>query len=141
MCYILGLDDRTVTKTPKYPFGKFAEFKNGRFWLNSETQELLYRKSKLICSYSGSNEWCHHMVCELIDLFSGASEFNYCFGSVRHEIKLPEYWEVNRDWVISWFDKAINSSWYKSATEIFDNIIYTIQNNVESQETTRLFGV
>ena len=49
----------------------------GKFTLSKPAQEILYRKKQVICSYSGCVEWGHNFFCELLDLYSGNSQYNY----------------------------------------------------------------
>lgn len=60
----------------------------------------------MICSYSGTDEWCNHMICELIDLYSGLSPFNHSLGTCKHENELSKYWSENTNGVINWFENS-----------------------------------
>ena len=113
------------------PFGKYAVFRDGKFYLNKEISELLHRKTELICSYSGADEQCNHMICELIDLYSGSSPFNYSLGTCNHENELSKYWSENANGVINWFEKISKHKWYQLVVSTFDNIIESIDNNVK----------
>lgn len=113
------------------PFGKYAVFSNGKFYLNEKISELLYRKTELICSYSGSNEWCNHMICELIDLYSGSSPFNYALNSCKHEEMIPKYWTSHSIEVVKWFEHSSKQEWYRIAVSTFNNIIESIINNTK----------
>lgn len=67
------------------PFGEYATFKNRFFKLNDKGIKIINDTSELICSYSGANQWCHHFICELLDLYSGSSKFSYSLGTCNHQ--------------------------------------------------------
>lgn len=98
----------------------------GRFYLTSEAQDIIYRKKGIICSYSGSNEWANHFACELIDLYSGASIYNYALGTIVHEKEIPEIWKTNKESVIDWITRSIDKPWGKAAFQLFDSVIDTL---------------
>ena len=79
----------------------------GVFALTNEASEIIYRKKEIICSYSGADEWCNHFVCELIDLYSGCSRYNYALGTIVHETEIPEIWKYNKDSVCDWVEKSM----------------------------------
>lgn len=100
----------------------------GVFKLTSEALEIIYRQKGIICSYSGADEWCNHFVCELIDLYSGSSVFNYALGQIKHEKEIPEIWKVNKDSVCRWVEKIANAEWGKKVFDIFLKIIDDLPN-------------
>ena len=104
----------------------YFDSENGRFYLTSEAQEIIYRKKGIICSYSGSNEWADHFACELIDLYSGSSKFNYSLGQIVHEIEIPIIWGKNKQSVIDWINKSKNENWGKACFKMFDMTIDTL---------------
>lgn len=77
------------------PFGEYANFENGFFKLNDKGTKIIHDTSELICSHWGANQWCHHFICELLDLYSGSSEFNSSLGTCKHQKELPQCW--NKD--------------------------------------------
>lgn len=103
----------------------YFDVEHGRFYLTSEAQEIIYREKDIISSYSGSNNWCNHFVCELIDLYSGASKYNYCIDSVVHEKSIPVLWkdEESKNGVIKWIDRIKDEEWGKHCFQMFKNII------------------
>lgn len=101
----------------------------GRFYLTNEAQEIIYRQKEIICSYSGSNEWANHFACELIDLYTGASQYNYALGTIIHEKEIPEIWKTNKESVIGWVNKFKDQAWAKSAFSAFDMVIDTLPGN------------
>ena len=76
----------------------------GRFALTDAAQEIIYREKQIICSYSGANEWCHHFVCELLDLYSGMSTYNYALGCYRHEDEIKKVYQIHKDSVCKWIE-------------------------------------
>lgn len=109
-------------------FGSYANYEEGSFRLTSEGSAILLN-SNLITSVSGADEWTHHHICELIDLYSGQSEFNHRFDAVHTEHDLRYYRRHHPDSVIRWFEKSRNTVWYKLAEESFDSLLRLIANN------------
>lgn len=91
----------------------YFETECGRFFLTSEAQEIIYRQKGIICSYSGSNEWLHHFTCEMLDLYTGASKYNYALGTTVHEKELPDIYKQNKDGVIEWIKGSLDKEWGK----------------------------
>ena len=100
----------------------YFDKENGRFYLNEEAQKIIYRDKNIICSYSGSNEWCNHYFCELIDLFSGSSKYNYSLGTTVHETEIPKIWKINKESVIKWMENNLEKDWFKRMVESFDKV-------------------
>jgi len=109
----------------KIKVSKYAYFdkENGYFYLTPEAQNIIYREKNIICSYSGSNEWCHHFICEMIDLYSGSSKYNYSFGSKVHETEIPKIFKTNKEYVNNWIDKIKDEDWGLKLFKMFDDII------------------
>lgn len=95
----------------------------GRFCLTSDAQEIIYHKKNIICSYSGSDEWANHFVCELIDLYSGCSQYNYALETTIHEKRIPEVWKIDKEIIIKWLNNMKDTDWGKATFNTFDNII------------------
>ena len=102
------------------------DIERGTFYLTSEAQEIVYRQKEIICSYSGSCEWANHFACELIDLYSGSSKYNYALGTISHETEIPKMWLSNKETVINWITSSKDKSWGKLAFAAFDMIIDTL---------------
>lgn len=109
----------------KIEINKYMGFdaENGRFYLTSEAQEIIYRQKNLICSYSGSNEWIHHFTCEMLDFFTGSSIYNYALGTIRHEKEMPEIFKTNKDAVINFINRTLSESWGIKMYKIIELII------------------
>lgn len=105
----------------------YFDKERGVFALTDEASEIIYRKKEIICSYSGADEWCNHFVCELIDLYSGSSKYNYALGTTVHETAIPEIWKENKDGVCEWVERSMNKEWGKRA---FDMLITVIDDLV-----------
>lgn len=101
----------------------FFDGEIGRFVLTDEAQDILHRS--VLYSHSGANEWCNHFVCELIDLYSGSSKYNYCLGQIEHEHRIPELWTINKEYIIRWLETNLNKDWFKNVIKVFD---FTIDN-------------
>jgi hypothetical protein len=101
----------------------------GRFFLTSEASEIIYRQKGLICSYSGSNEWIHHFTCEMLDLCSGASIYNYALGTIRHEEEIAKIFKTNREAVINFINKTTQEPWGKKMYELIEKIIDEVEAN------------
>lgn len=126
---VLGTDEIGDTFTAfTTPFGSYANYENGMFRLTSEGSAIILN-SKLIISVSGADEWTHHYICELIDLYSGQSEYNHCFGSIHTQRDLGHYWYKHPTAVIRWFEKYQNTEWYKLAETSFDSLLRMIADN------------
>jgi hypothetical protein len=106
----------------------YFDTESGYFYLNNETSEVIYREKGIICSYSGANEWCNHFMCELIDLFSGSSQYNYALGTTIHEKEIPKIWKDNKQSVIDWINKSKAKDWFKAAAKMFDEVIDNLPN-------------
>ena len=95
----------------------------GSFFLTNEAQEIIYRQEGLICSYSGSNEWVQHFVCELLDFYSGCSIYNYALGTYRHEDELPKIFNENKEAVIRFINRSLEEPWGKMTYKMIENMI------------------
>lgn len=105
----------------------YFDTERGYFYLTSEAQESIYRQKSLICSYSGSNEWINHFVCEMIDFCSGSSIYNYALGTVRHEKEIPEIFKTNKDAVISFIQKSTEKPWGQKMYKMIEMIIDEVE--------------
>lgn len=101
----------------------YFDKKRGKFCLTSEAQDIIYRQKWVICNYSGADEWCNHFVCELIDLYSGLSKYNYGVGTIVHEKEISNIWEQNKMSVCDWVKKTKDKAWGKRAFDMFVKII------------------
>lgn len=112
----------------KLKCGKYIEFdfNYGTFCLTDNASNIIYREKECICSYSGADEWCNHIFCQLIDLYSGSSPFNMALGTCEHETQIRHYWIENKDGVIYWLNKHKDSKWFKIACKTFDVIFENI---------------
>lgn len=95
----------------------------GRFALTGEAFKIIYNQKQIICSYSGADEWCNHFVCELIDLYSGSSVYNYALGTIKHETEIPEIFKQHKDAVFRWVEKSMKEEWGIKAFSMFEKII------------------
>ena len=93
-----------------------------RFELSKEAQELLYRKKQVICSYSGCTEWGHDFFCQLLDLYSGMSIYNYSLGCFKHKDEF-ERGQSHPEEVRGWIDRHKNDTWFLKAAEMLRKII------------------
>lgn len=130
---IIVNSDDTVTPEPKFMclFGDFAYFEDGSFKLNEEGIKILHDESKLITSYSGVNYWCNHFICELLDLYSGTSEYNYSLGTIQHQKEIAQGWNNNKDSIIQWFYTNSDKTWFILAEKSFDSFMINIRDNAD----------
>ena len=97
---------------------------DGWFTLSNKAQEILYRQKQLICSYSGCVEWGHNFFCELIDLYSGNSQYNYALGTYVHADEIDRmYKEGHSEEVINWVEKHKDDYWFSKAAAMLSSII------------------
>lgn len=96
---------------------------NGYFYLTSEASEMIYRQKNLICSYSGSNEWINHFVCEMLDFYTGDSIYNYALGTVNYEKDIPRIFKENKEKVIDFIKKTTEESSTRKMYKTIENII------------------
>jgi hypothetical protein len=114
-----------MAETKKIQMNRYVYFncEDGRFYLTQRAQEMIYHEKNLICSYSGSDEWCNHFTCEMIDFCSGASVYNYSLGTVKHEKEIPEILEQNREELIKWIEHSREMPWGKKCYDLIERII------------------
>jgi hypothetical protein len=105
----------------------YFDTESGRFFLTSETLEIVYRQKNLICSYSGANEWIHHFVCEMLDFCSGSSIYNYALGTIKHEEEISKIFKINKEAVIEFINKTIEESWSIKMYKLIENIIDEVE--------------
>lgn len=112
--------DKDRIKLSKYVY---FDKENGQFYLTSDAQHIIYREKNIICSYSGSNDWCNHFICEMIDLYSGSSQYNYAIGTTVHEKRIPEMIENGKkEEIVNWIEKIKDEEWGLKLFKMFDNI-------------------
>jgi hypothetical protein len=107
----------------------YFDTENGYFYLTSEASELIYRKKGLICSYSGANEWINHFVCEMIDFCSGSSIYNYALGTIHHEKEIPEIFKTNKEAVINFIKRSLETPWSVKMYQLIEKIIDEAEPN------------
>jgi hypothetical protein len=96
----------------------------GMFQATKKTSEILYHEKGIICSYSGIRSWSHHLFCQLLDLYSGRSEFNYSFGTVKFDRDIAAvYAKGYSDKVIEWVEKTKGEYWFTKAAAMFASIV------------------
>jgi len=105
--------------------GKYVVYnpEYGKFHLTSEASNTIYRKKELICSYSGADEWCNHLFCQFIDLFSGSSPYNYALGTCNHENEIPQILKENKDEedpIVRWINKQLIKKWWNNMVDAFE---------------------
>ncbi|MEG1725966.1 MAG: hypothetical protein RR313_11280 [Anaerovoracaceae bacterium] len=98
----------------------------GKFYLTNEASNIIYRKKNIICSYSGINDWANHFVCEMIDLYSGRSKYNYALGTVVHENGITELRRTDDKSLFEWVLSLTERDWSIAMFKAFDNIIDTL---------------
>lgn len=101
----------------------YFDIEREKFALSDEASKIIYRQKEIICSYSGANEWCHHFVCDLLDLYSGVSLYNHSIDSYKHEDRINEIAITNKDALINWIKDSINREWSKKVYSMIINII------------------
>lgn len=122
-------DNSSMLSKKEILIGKYVIFNDGLFLPNEKVSELLYTNTKLICSYSGVTEWCNHVICELIDIYSGTSIYNYAFNCYKHEEKIKNDWNRTPELVIDWIFNILEKEWFKLVISSFENIIESIEIN------------
>ena len=97
---------------------------NGYFELSYEAQEIVYRQKQVICNYSGCVKWGHDFFCELLDLYSGNSKYNYSFGTIIHKQGIALGYKNGRGKEITeWIIKHKDDEWFSKAATMLVNII------------------
>ena len=97
---------------------------DGWFKLSDRAQTILYREKQMICSYSGSVEWGHMFFCELLNLYSGASPYNYALGTTDHAETIEKmYAEGHKQEVIDWIKRKKDDEWFCKAAAMLGNVI------------------
>ena len=104
--------------------GKYVLYnvESGNFYLCPEAQNTIYRQKGIICSYSGSSEWCNHFFCQFIDLFCGGSPYNYSLGCFEHEQEIPKIikQEGGKERIVDWLTKQQPKPWWTKMVEAFE---------------------
>lgn len=114
------MSDKDIISINKY---LYFDKTYGKFFLTNEATQIVYEQKEIICSYRGVNEWCNHFVCELIDLYSGSSKYNYAIGTIVHETEIPEAFKTNKDSVCNWIEKFMKKECGKRAFNMLVAII------------------
>lgn len=133
--FVADTEERYVTtrgiimnENNRIKLSKYVEFdkEHGTFFLTCEAAEIIYREKRVICSYSGGNEWVNDMMLGLLDLFTGASPYNYALNSVFHKEVMPSVWESNKGGVINFIESSVEKEWgiamYKTIDMMIDNL-------------------
>lgn len=96
----------------------------GKFCCTELTQSILYSQKQIICSYSGCQDWCHDFFCQLLDLYSGSSKYNYALGTVVHKLQLEESYKAGHsEEVINWVKRNKDERRFDSAAAALAYII------------------
>lgn len=104
---------------------------DGKFTLTNEAKEILYRKKQIICSYSGCIEWGHEFFCELLDLYSGCSIYNYSLNSFKHKETIEELYRKGHSAEVSqWLEKIKDKTWFTKCADMLVTIIDDIPEKV-----------
>lgn len=65
-----------------------------------------------------------YFFCELLDLYSGGSKYNYALGTVVHKDDLEEAYKSNhKTEVINWVNRHKDEVWFCKAAAMLTNII------------------
>lgn len=129
MCLNEKNDNKSMLSKKEILIGKYVIFNDGLFLPNEKVSELLYTNTELICSYSGVTAWCNHVICELIDIYSGTSIYNYAFNCYKLEEKIKNDWNRTPELVIDWIFNILEKEWFKLVISSFENIIESIEIN------------
>lgn len=96
----------------------------GIFVISNEAQNILYREKEIICSYSGAVDWGHMFFCELLNLYSGQSIYNYALGTCDFASEIARlYQEGHSHDVIEWVERKKNEEWFTKAAAMMATII------------------
>ena len=97
---------------------------DGWFNLSDTAQEILYRKKGVICSYSGCTEWGHMFFCELLNLYSGQSIYNFALGTTDFKDEIEKLYKAGHGQeVIDWVKRKKDEVWFCKAAAMLVNII------------------
>ena len=99
---------------------------NFKFELTEKGKDIILKEKKIITDAKGIDDWIHHFVCEMINLCSGKSPFNYTLDSIDHEKMLSEFFYINET-IISYIEPTENKQWLKKMYKIIDYIIDEIE--------------
>ena len=101
---------------------------NGWFELSHKAQEILYRKKHVICSYSGCTEWGHMFFCELLNLYSGQSIYNFALGTTDFKDEIEQLYRIGHSQeVIAWVNRHKNEIWFCKAAAMLRTIIDDVE--------------
>lgn len=97
---------------------------DGKFWLTDEALNLICSKKHIIVSEVGANEWCNFFFCQLINIFSGNSEYNYSLPiTTDYEMGIETIWKTNKNAVIDWLFESKKEKWFIKCGATFDFLI------------------
>lgn len=97
---------------------------DGIFRLSDMAQNILYREKEVICSYSGSVEWGHMFFCELLNLYSGGSPYNYALGTNDYAKDIEKaYKSGHQKEIEEWVERKKSEEWFCKAAAMLGNII------------------
>lgn len=95
-----------------------------RFHLTSEASETIYRKKGVICSYSGASEWVHDFTCDMLDLYSGSTPYNYALGCYCHKERFPALVKAGEaEKVVKFVKSTVENETFKKMYANIDRII------------------
>ena len=103
--------------------------KFGSFVLSNTASNTIYREKGVICSYSGADEWCHHLVCELLDLYSGRIKYNYSLNTGDFAQDIYEMYKAGHaEEVCEYIERNKNRRWFSKAANMIRTIIDDLPN-------------
>lgn len=95
----------------------------GVFCLTSEASEIIYRQKKIICSYSGADEWINFFTLEMMNLYTDSSPYNYVIKACDHHEAFPRIFKENKKGLCDWVEKSLTEEWGKRMYKMIENII------------------
>lgn len=102
---------------------------SGRFCLTIKSGEIIYREKGVICSYSGSDDWCHQFFCQLLDLYSGRSKYNYALNTGDFALDISDMYKAGHaEEVCAYIERNKNRSWFSKAANMMATIIDDLPN-------------
>jgi len=102
--------------------------KDGKFKLTKEGKNKILKDGGLIINAKCADEWLHHFVCEMFNLYSGKSPFNNLLNSVNHETMIPEFYIINEKNILSYITPSEDKKWLKKVYDIVDLVIDEAEN-------------
>lgn len=95
----------------------------GLFRLTSEASEIIYRQKEVIRSYSGADEWINFFTLEMMNLYTGASPYNYTIDSCDHHEAFPRIFKETKDGLCAWVEKSLTETWGQRMYKMIESII------------------